>query len=304
VLYFHNHEGHQHHLTEPGDENTIRIIATAENYKAAMHYAASGRDVQLCTPLVVRNIENIDSSILYDQIIPVANSLDARVGGWHPMTHTDAISYYLYSTAAYQRDLHKEPGDDELNGALATAVDSFFHAKARKSLWSAIHKHPIFPYLDMYNVNPVWLGAVIGLIGDPRWFIDPAHPNRSSRLKRYFGLDRLRDADIDDPAPSNNTEYRYWCLHMMRYATDMSKDYVDAFRSEGIRVVVAGDCSTIATCELLSLKAVRAELSRFVIYIRLIWMSLLYPDQPFIPEKFFRDDEDILFFSHHMQSLK
>lgn len=298
MLYFH-FDGVHTYQTEDGPEKVARIVPVPANYPAAYRLLKQGYDVQLGTPRVLERYKKIDGRILYDEIRPQISSLDERHGGWHSMTRLDMLSFQL-AWLAYKMwyglkiwVLNNRNNEDLADlKVLAERISEHMCA------------HPLYDYLQPYGLStlPVPAGLVIGIIGDPRWFVDVNHPERSGPLKRYFGLDRLRyDSGL---VPESFYEFKHQNLSRMRYHARRPTE--DAFSKAGARVMLGFDPLNKTLGEimnespLLFFRAQQAELARVLLYIRLTWLSLIYPDQEFIPEKFFKDEVDVLYYRHNI----
>jgi hypothetical protein len=88
--------------------------------------------------------------------------LPASLGGWHWMTFADRATYRLI-------------GSSQKGDGIATYRDLTSHP-----LWPALS---FFAPLD-HDATALTIGAIV----DPRWHVDPTHPDRLGRLKFYLGL--------------------------------------------------------------------------------------------------------------------
>ena len=87
-------------------------------------------------------------------------------GGWRPLTALDALTYRM--TAASDTTLAQ-----------------------RRQLLGLLVSHPLFKSLQFIRgSSELACARVIGLLRDPRWFVDPTKPDSSSRLMAFFGLCR------------------------------------------------------------------------------------------------------------------
>lgn len=83
-------------------------------------------------------------------------------GGWHELTHREAASYALTDT-----NLTDLPRVHQL-----------------------LRNHPVWPRLQILpDIDPRAVARLLGLLRDPRFYVDPQHPDRLGRLKSYLGLE-------------------------------------------------------------------------------------------------------------------
>lgn len=70
-----------------------------------------------------------------------------------------------------------------------------------------LSRHPIGELLTFVDgLNAESCASLLGLIGDPRWFIDPANPDRLNKLPQFLGLDprTQRNAALEREKLSRN----------------------------------------------------------------------------------------------------
>jgi hypothetical protein len=120
------------------------------------------RSLELCSPLVCESAEyrKDPRMVLYYMR---SFSLPASLGGWRPATPAD---YIAYGICQMMRD--GRPAADMLDMAVEHPV------------WNAIH--------FVSGVRPEAAAKLLGTILDPRWYVDQAEPDRSSKLEQYLGL--------------------------------------------------------------------------------------------------------------------
>lgn len=73
-------------------------------------------------------------------------------------------------------------------------------------------KHPAYPAISFLEAKPVPMLQLLAAIGDPRWFNDPGHPDRESRLRLFLGitarnLDRYLDPEKKSEGVSRGPHY-------------------------------------------------------------------------------------------------
>jgi hypothetical protein len=87
-------------------------------------------------------------------------------GGWHRLGCGEAAAYAM--------------------------ADQLAHGRSVQECMPQLEAHPAYPALSF--ITRLDESAVVRLVAailDPRWFIDPNHPDRAGRLKSYLGLDSL-----------------------------------------------------------------------------------------------------------------
>lgn len=257
----------------------IRLIGSQENAKAIVQLYARRKDhslekLEVCSPMVCLTAQerNNPETALYN----MRNwNWASSIGGWHEVTEKDYASYLL----AFEIQKAKYKIDDNVRRVIKI-----------HPAWAALS------FITHLNVDN--LCVLLGLLLDPRWYIDFDDPNSSAKLKAFLGLTpkhqkASKDGDTttvhagrcklvldtwktSDNEPSNihhpsNFLWRTWCHHN---------------KSE--------------TGEL------RASQS-FITFLRHTWSDALYPKQSeplFIAKYFFKHEEEALAFDHHMKNFK
>jgi hypothetical protein len=120
--------------------------------------------VQIGTPAVCSRKERSDPKAVLQRMDEVGSRRPSQ-GGWHDLDGRDFIQYLLVC------------GTFRSNGEITPEVEE------------VIKLHPAYPALSFIPTLD-WrrTAAVLSHMIDPRWFIDPANPDRSARLRAYFGL--------------------------------------------------------------------------------------------------------------------
>ncbi len=116
---------------------------------------------KVCSPTVCQSSGHPNAILISMYKANTPSSL----GGWHEFDEFDYISYYL-SSKIQQSD---NSVDDDCRRILKDHV-----------VW------PLLSFIDHLDVDNVI--RLLSMIIDPRWYVDPEHPNRSSRLESYLGL--------------------------------------------------------------------------------------------------------------------
>lgn len=105
-----------------------------------------------------------DAATVFQEMLE--NQLPPSVGGWHKISEADYRNYALLST--FRED-----------GRLSDRV------------LTHLRVHPVYPALSFVKgLQREFALLLIRHIVDPRFLVDPAHPDRFSRMKCRFGLDR------------------------------------------------------------------------------------------------------------------
>jgi hypothetical protein len=119
-----------------------------------------GGNVWLASPALIKDDPVAASAVLKFRRL---TDLPASLGGWHPMTDADAVIYDL----------------GQLQRTQATIDESI----------ARLMQHPAWPLWSfMAHLDLAAFARLLTLIGDPRWYVDPKHPTRDSRLQLFLGL--------------------------------------------------------------------------------------------------------------------
>lgn len=90
--------------------------------------------------------------------------LSPSLGGWHIFGPMDYPAYAL---------------------AVQLAADKKYNEHSARLL----ETHPVWYDLTFIgSITPAACASVIAIVLDPRWYIDPQHPERTKRLESYLGL--------------------------------------------------------------------------------------------------------------------
>lgn len=96
-------------------------------------------------------------------------SLPASLGGWHRFEQADAITYQL-AEAFRQRTAEKWSEANLLGLRL-------------------VQDHPVWPYLQFLDsISAHTCAELLGVILDPRWYVDVDNPHRGAKLEQFLGL--------------------------------------------------------------------------------------------------------------------
>lgn len=189
----------------------------------------------------------------------------AAYGGWHVATAGDIATYSLWEKDGWSRE--------------------------------AILRHPVMPYLQFIpGLDVMATGALLREILDPRWYICAAQPERVARLQAYLGV---MPKHVGATSPRRGAARRWKLVQKaleksFTYPADMPGNFVT-------RTKLAHPKE-----EYGLLRAAR----RFVLYLHHTWLQALYeaaggaPNQLFIPEAFFRREEELAAFRLHVAACR
>ena len=291
-------DGHTHIVTEGFDpaDRRIRMLATNENIPVIRSLTSAGFDVQIGPPWAAVNFGDVTEPSAHDNMRNAMGRLDERHGGWRSATQIDHATLRLRELAEnlYERRNTVKFVDDE-------QAETFAHecCAVGEEICEIAMGHPVWRFLSPYAIQPIPAGIVLGLIGDPRWYISPEHPYRGGKLKSHFGLERRHKGDHTLRSVKSMVDYRYFSLYSTRFLAGMWP--VDPFTplEHGLLQDINIE-DTEADLKRKAEKLVRVELSRVLNYIRLIWMEVLHPDEyAFDPDKFFQQPANSAYFKQH-----
>lgn len=89
--------------------------------------------------------------------------LGPSLGGWHVATLGDYAAYKL--------------------------VDRWAAGNVGSDALPLVYQHPAWQDLSFIcGIDPLLCGTVLATLIDPRWYVDPAHPERLARAEQFMGL--------------------------------------------------------------------------------------------------------------------
>lgn len=234
------------------------------------------------------------------------------LGGWHVFNRMDYPSYAIASIVA------RDPSVPD-------------HAM------QFLRAHPAWPALSfIVGLNWKTVCRLLGIILDPRWYIDIEYPNRTSRLESFLGVNMKTQAAVSslfklvnpvDDGPEkitqeleNRTEYEVRNIErctIVQYCWWRQPDDMQ-------ELIVAGKGGTpqshVSPLDLpggflwriweshgSSPKGVLRTSQQFLRFLRDTWLDAIYADtvgdRLFIPEYFFKSEFERLAFRAHMDSF-
>ncbi len=115
-------------------------------------------------------------------------ALPSSMGGWRAFTEEDYCSQVLV------RDLYR----------------GYSHWELPRRTQKCLYKHPAWHDVSFIeNVCEVASAVVLAMISDPRWWIDPDHPDRSSSLRSYFRVFPAAARAVESHSCKEHSEA--WC---------------------------------------------------------------------------------------------
>lgn len=226
----------------------VRLLGTPENAPVITWLAEQPCITYLGTPNLLqtqRERNNPRATLLAMQQI-ATRWISPALGGWHRLTALD--------TAVY---------------ALAEDVTS-----------SACQQHPVWVALtQLPGINPQALSRLLGVIRDPRWYVDRQHPDRGSQLRAYLGLHANHEQRLPPDARARRALVRdvWYGADVLPAETNFLWRYWHLRRNE-----------------LSAAKATTATSQRFVSFLRYSWLAVLQAPQQerlFDPRIFLTGDE-------------
>ena len=153
------------HVQIMGSHANARLIAGLYDLKQKQQVER----VQVCSPLAAKSAaarEGAHAAITALSMVFIPPSL----GGFHEIQEDDYRSY-----------------------ALAAALQEWAQTRCtdqRAKILRLLHSHPAWSALSFIpTLNEFSCATLLGFLRDPRWYVDPAAPDRPSKMERYMGLD-------------------------------------------------------------------------------------------------------------------
>lgn len=181
----------------PVRTGVYRVIGLPENYRlitelhAAMVGKETGAQLWVGSPqLCCQQNGTVEQVLSCISVLDVHNSL---CHSWHGMDSTSYNNFLLLRTQQEGEDL-----------------------ELMEHIYSYHVTRPLFQFLGLNQ--PELAIELIGMIGDPRWYINPQRPYRLDRLESYFGLHPTQfaqswDADFSTPlSPQHRRSVFLWKL--------------------------------------------------------------------------------------------
>jgi hypothetical protein len=194
--------------------------------------------------------------------------LPSSLGGWHQVTDRDYPAYAMI------RQLQE---DNSFND----------HVLA------LLKVHPAWHDLKFINtMSQDWAAWLLMFIIDPRWYIDPDHPDRVSKLQAYLGLtpkimERVMAGDSEAGSACR-------CRAVLGSWYDMGPPAESEYESPGNFLWRIYDSAGGGPRGML-----RAS-QKFVVYLRQTWLQALYGrTELFMPEMLFKRLDEVEGYKAH-----
>jgi hypothetical protein len=261
-----------------GDVSRIRIFGTRANaelicalYEAAIKSPALvPQIIQIGSPAYVPSEHRNNPERLFALMDDL--SLPTSCGGWHDMTAYDHSIYQIC------KSLNKP-----------VPVENIEVAELLKT-------HPAYPALSFFpSFSPMTSALMVDAIVDPRWFVDPVKPDRTSRLRSYMGMqiDTLEKAFRGEAGNGRimraKMTFGAWSHGDLSVPIDDPRNFL--FR-------ILRDTPDPS-------KALLRACVRYLSFVRNVWLHEIAPKGRtlFVPEYFFDDSDEALAYRAHVQKL-
>lgn len=263
---------------KPGETESWRVPAAQKNVPLIVHLgqhvaAGRGRSLEVCSPRC--STQEQPAEELYSAR---AFNHPASAGGWHRYADADALIYYM--TVAYQKRSQISANPP----------------------YAPLQCHPMWHALSFISgLHFDYVGVLVSLILDPRWFVDPEHPDRDNRLPQYLGLDPTTQAMVasgpPDPQSATRSAMRARRYNIVRRAWGAGK------MPTGAALADPGNFVWRAYLGKGGLKGEIAASKLFVAFLSQVWLASITPyAELFVPEYFFRKGEEAAAYKKHLQA--
>ncbi len=252
----------------------VRVVGSPQNAKLVLRlYELKLRDeltsVEVCSPLVCSTAQDRadPEKVLYSMRRWTAPS---TMGGWHEVTRFDYVAYAMSL-------LHQQGAEPQ-------------------KLIEFLTEHPAYPSLSFPYADHLALAKLVATVIDPRWYVDPAAPDRPGKLYAYLGLDPATQKGDG----SGRNKYLHARNRLVRDVwtvpgADLKRPntFVQRFRS------------TVETKGEEWRGDLRAS-QKLVNYVRQVMMDALYPmpnrwgESLFVPGHFFKQGAEEFAYTSHV----
>jgi hypothetical protein len=213
--------------------------------------------IQIGTPALISSEVRDDPT----SVVALMNDLQlpSSCGGWHEMTRHDYRMYGLVHHAQTET--------------------------MTQDLSELLEMHPAYPAISFVpTFDALNAAKLLAEIVDPRWFIDPAKPDRTSRLRNYMGMrPRVLKQTFDGHSSPHCRRAR---IAMRAWSTG---DYstADLTHPASFLFRIVRDSSTKE-------KGMLNATVRYLNFVRAVWLDSIAPKGRtlFVPEYFFAQYPD------------
>lgn len=262
------------------DVSRIRIFGTQVNaalicalYEQAAKTPSAVPLIQIGSPAYVPSEHKSNPERLFAAMADL--SLPTSCGGWHDMTADD------YTTYGICRVFNKTTALTDAEKAEVTRL---------------VELHPAYPAISFTpSFCPLTSGLMIDSIVDPRWFVDPIKPDRTSRLRSYMGMqiDTLEKAfrgDTSNPrAARARMVFGAWSHGSLAIPMEDPRNFL-------FRILQSTEDPA---------KALLKACVRYLSFVRNVWLHEIAPKGRtlFVPEYFFSTPAEMVSYRKHVDKL-
>ena len=268
-------EGYIDKLETSGNcPDKIRVLGSGSNagmivrlYRLKVKHRL--KSLEIGSPIIVSN-NDAPANLIKMRMASAIPSL----GGWHEADMLDCASYGV--------------------GALIRSETEGSHIKACELM----KQHPVRNYVSFIpHIDDMFFTKVMARIGDPRWYIDPNHPSRLSRLYSWLGL--CNGPQTDDKLVKKFDVYSCWSKGLSASISEMARPGWFIIREGSTKW--ANHKPWVSSLRMSQL---------FIKFVRMAWMDSIYPypnpwmEKVFDPDLFFSQEKDSIGLAIHLSKLK
>jgi hypothetical protein len=246
---------------------------------------------------------NVMREVIFDGLPP-------QHGGLRPVRPKDYNHYKLLAEQMYAEMKIRKMFKDNPNPSPEEQKEAQEGMCGTREGIAYCASHPLWPRVRwIHGVTPGWFAAVISLLEDPCWYVNPDHPKRMGRFKSHMGLYRFLDV-MSDPG-LDHTAYRLLTLMMTVVANippSMMEDK-DTLKVEPklffqrylLRARSALDRANV-TSDQVAYRGLVAAINKLTSWVWLNWNEVLFPEnaaQEVEAAKFFVNDKPAAQLSEH-----
>jgi hypothetical protein len=243
-------------------QGVYRLIGSPGNAELIVLLCQHKLAVQTCSPLAVRKSWHRRRPELALPALLSWPAYSSSLGGWHTVTELELATYRLSV-------LHQQNADE------AALAQAFVGHPAERSL------------TFVRTLDPATAARLLGVLCDPRCFVDFNWPESSSKMVEYLGLRPRNFAAIfADGYPGHHHDLAVLTLQAWTGGgPPPPQEIADDPRCFLQRVCPAG--------QVPGRKELRAS-QRFVDFLRRVWLQALTPHREiFVPEYFFKRADEV-----------
>lgn len=193
----------------------------------------------------------------------------ASLGGWHDLAVEDYFTYRL--------------------------VDQYFQNAPLEELRASLSRHPAKPALTM--LRRVDVHSVVGLLSelvDPRWYANFERPDRKdARLRSYLGLWPRSFHLLTSGCRETENPYLRRAMLALRSWTGPIPSTLEDIEHRRWNFLWRFCHYRIEGGASLSLALLRTT-QLFTAFLRIVWLDALSSQEVFVPEYFFKNEEDAM----------